>query len=230
MHQPPLLDLLDLVKNSPQDRVPIGKDGLHLLHIARLPAHILRQVIRHQQDQVVHLAGAHRVPHRMRPRPRPKVHSRVANQRRQLRVRLGLRQVHDDPVRQVPRGQRRTSLVLEVARLALGPHAVRGHDNVRPRLGARLGRDLGRVKVDGVHQLAQAELHAELPRSRVQGELEVDAVHVEEGRSVLGPHVLVKVVLVRQNLARVPVDRQRAGFCGGFPEFLLEAPFLEDLG
>lgn len=166
----------------------------------------------------------------MRPRPRPKVHRRLADQGRQLRVRLGLLEVHDDPVRQIARGQGRLEVLAQVARLALGPHAVRSHNDVRLGLGAGLGRDFGRVEVDRLDQLAQAELHAEFLCPRVQGELEVYAVHVEEGRAVLGAQFLVKVVLVREDLATVPVDRQRGGLGGGFPEILLQAPFLEDLG
>lgn len=232
VHQPPLLDLLDLVEHAPQDGVPVGKDGLHLLDVARLPAHVVGQVVGHQQNQVVHVARAQRVPHGVRAGADPKVHRRPADERRQLRVRRGLREVQHDAVRQVPRGQRRARPVAEVTGLAPGPHAVGGDDKVGAGAGARLGRDLGgrRVQVEGLDRLAQAEPHAELLGARVQGELEVDAVHVEEGGAVLGPDILVKVGLVGEHLARVAVDGQRAGLGRGLPEFVLEAPFLEDLG
>jgi hypothetical protein len=55
-------------------------------------------------------------------------------------------------------------------------------------------------------------------------------VHVDKGRSISGPDLLIKVDLFGEDLANVTMNKERRWLSGNLQQVLGNAPSLENLG
>jgi hypothetical protein len=78
--------------------------------------------------------------------------------------------------------------------------------------------------------LAHLKPNPQLLGAIIEGHLQIHSVHVDKGRSISGPDLLIKVDLVGEDLANVKMNKERRWLSGNLQQALGNAPSLENLG